>query len=101
MSKNSSRDWLERELQAFAATLTPGSLTLDAGAGDQVYAPIFQHALYETADFEKIDKVYKKPTFSCDLASIPVEDGRYDASAHKFSNICRNHWPYYGSFIEH
>ncbi|UCI05686.1 class I SAM-dependent methyltransferase [Mesorhizobium sp. B1-1-8] len=79
MSKNSSRDWLERELHAFAAKLTPGSLILDAGAGDQVYAPIFQHTRYEAADFEKVDKVYKKPTFSCDLASIPVEDGRYDA----------------------
>lgn len=79
MSKNSSRDWLERELSLFAAKLMPGSLVLDAGAGDQIYAPIFQHVRYESADFEKVEKVYKNPTYICDLASVPVEDGRYDA----------------------
>lgn len=79
MSKNSSPEWLERELEAFASSLHVGARVLDAGAGDQVYAPIFQRFDYESADFEQVDKVYKKPTYSCDLGSIPVEDGRFDA----------------------
>jgi len=79
MSKNSSRDWLVIELQAFSKTLAPGALVLDAGAGDQVYAGMFKHLNYEAADFEQVEKRYEKPTYSCDLASIPVEDNRFDA----------------------
>lgn len=79
MSKNSSRDWLEKELRAFAATLPSDSMVLDAGAGDQVYAPIFYRQRYESADFVKVDKPYKTPTYQCDLTEIPVDDSRYDA----------------------
>lgn len=79
MAENSSRDWLDRELRDFAGTLPPGALLLDAGAGEQVYAAIFTHCRYESADFEKVDKVYLKPTYSCDLSAIPVEDRRFDA----------------------
>ena len=31
------------------------------------------------ADFEKVDKEYAQSTYVCDLASIPVEDERFDA----------------------
>jgi SAM-dependent methyltransferase len=52
---------------------------LDAGAGDQPYRKCFEHCVYEAADFEKVDKVYAKSTYVCDLSKIPVEDGRFDA----------------------
>jgi SAM-dependent methyltransferase len=79
MSKNSSRDWLDIELRAFAASLPDGALVLDAGSGDLRYAPVFARQRYESADFEKVDKVYRPPTYSCDLIAVPVEDGRFDA----------------------
>lgn len=52
---------------------------MDAGAGQAPYAPLFAHARYETADFEKLEKDYAESTYVCDLADIPVEDGRFDA----------------------
>src|SRR5262249_29485247 len=42
------------------------------------YRDLFAHATYETADFEKVDKGYEPSTYVCDLAAIPVEDGRFD-----------------------
>lgn len=75
---NSSRVWLERELAAFAASLPPGTLLLDAGAGDQPYRNLFGHCTYEAADFEKVDKPYATSTYVCDLAAIPVAAGRFD-----------------------
>jgi SAM-dependent methyltransferase len=77
--RNSTRVWLARENGAFAATVASGSLVLDAGAGDQPYRNLFGHCQYEAADFEKIDKPYAQSTYVCDIASIPVEDGRFDA----------------------
>jgi SAM-dependent methyltransferase len=77
--RNSSRTWLGREVEAFAASLAPGSIVLDAGAGEQPYRRFFAHCTYEAADFEKVDKPYAKSTYVCDLASIPVENGRFDA----------------------
>ncbi|WP_370906495.1 SAM-dependent methyltransferase (plasmid) [Ensifer sp. WSM1721] len=78
---NSSREWLLRENSAFARSLPAGSLVLDAGAGSQPYRHLFDHCRYEAADFEKVDKPYAKSTYVCDLVSIPVEDGRFDAVA--------------------
>lgn len=69
---------MERHNRRFAELVPPGSLVLDAGAGDQIYRPIFSHAVYETADFEKVDKHYAQSTYVCDLSTIPVEDGRFD-----------------------
>lgn len=77
--RNSSRVWLSRENASFAASVPPGSLVLDAGAGDQPYRNLLSHCNYEAADFEKVDKPYGKSTYVCDLSAIPVEDGRYDA----------------------
>jgi SAM-dependent methyltransferase len=51
---------------------------LDAGAGEQPYRIYFAHAAYESADFELVDKPYARSTYVCDLAQIPVEDGRFD-----------------------
>lgn len=77
--QNSSRTWLARENEAFAKTIAPNSLVLDAGAGDQPYRHLWQHCRYEAADFEKVDKDYAKTTYVCDLSTIPVEDDRFDA----------------------
>jgi SAM-dependent methyltransferase len=78
-SLNSSRLWLEREVAAFATSLPAGSKVLDAGAGEAPYKPHFKHCIYETADFMAIDKPYVEQTYVCDLSSIPVEGGRFDA----------------------
>ena len=52
---------------------------MDAGAGNAPYKSLFTHTRYECADFEQIDKPYLTPTYSCDLAHLPVEDHRFDA----------------------
>lgn len=77
--RNSSRTWLFRENALFAAAVPTGARVLDAGAGDQPYRKLLDHCEYEAADFEKVDKPYAKSTYVCDLASIPVENDRYDA----------------------
>lgn len=77
--RNSSRTWLRRANEAFAATIPAGARVLDAGAGDQPYRDLFAHCDYESADFELIDKPYARSTYVCSLDAIPVEDGRFDA----------------------
>src|SRR5687768_9225332 len=76
--RNSSRVCLHRENEAFSKTVPEGAMVLDAGAGNQPYRQLFMHCTYEAADFEKVDKPYAKSTYVCDLAHIPVEDGRFD-----------------------
>lgn len=75
---NSSRHRLQQENLAFAALVPDGALVLDAGSGHAPYQHLFQHARYESADFEKVDKAYATSTYVCDLQSIPVEDQRFD-----------------------
>jgi SAM-dependent methyltransferase len=75
---NPSRVRLEQFVARAAAVVPEGALVLDAGAGEQTYAPLFAHAHYESADFEQVGKEYAKATYTCDLADIPVEDGRFD-----------------------
>lgn len=76
---NSSRYHLEKINREFAATVPPGALVLDAAAGDQPYRALFDHAQYESADFESTPgKAYRPSTYVCDLRAIPVEDGRFD-----------------------
>lgn len=75
---NSSRVYLRRCNAAFAAAMEPGMRVLDAGAGEQPYRSFFSHGEYESADFELVDKPYARSTHVCDLAAIPVEDGRFD-----------------------
>jgi SAM-dependent methyltransferase len=78
MAINSSRKRLFSENRIFAEAIPPGAIVLDAGAGDAPYKPLFAHTIYESADFEKVDKPYAQSTHVCDLKSIPVEDCRYD-----------------------
>ncbi|SIO22474.1 Methyltransferase domain-containing protein [Parasphingorhabdus marina DSM 22363] len=75
---NSSREYLRRYNQAFAAETEPGMRVLDAGAGEQPYRPFFDHCTYESADFEMVDKPYARSTYVCDLADIPTEDNLFD-----------------------
>lgn len=75
---NSSREYLARYNREFANATPAGSLVLDAGAGEQTYSKYFAHCQYESADFEMVDKPYAKSTYVCDLAAIPVDDGRFD-----------------------
>jgi SAM-dependent methyltransferase len=75
---NSSRQRLWEENAAFAEMVPNGALVLDAGAGTAPFRSLFKHARYETADFEKVDKLYAPSTYVCSLESIPVEDARFD-----------------------
>lgn len=75
---NSSRYRLQQANAAFAALVPNGALVLDAGSGDAPYKSLFQHAQYESADFERVNKTYAPSTYVCDLKSIPVEDCHFD-----------------------
>jgi SAM-dependent methyltransferase len=77
--RNSSRTYLRRFLERAAGEVEPGQLVLDAGAGRAQYRRLFAHARYESADFLAVEgKQYRQPDYVCDLAAIPVEDGRFD-----------------------
>lgn len=75
---NASRQRLWLENADFAAAIPAGAMVLDAGAGDAPYKPLLQHAIYESADFHKVDKPYAVSTYVCDLAKLPMDDARYD-----------------------
>jgi SAM-dependent methyltransferase len=76
---NSSRVYLQKISEEFANSVPAGSLVLDAGAGLGPYRPLYNHARYESADFEKVSKKYGDTTYVCDLTHrIPVEDNRFD-----------------------
>jgi SAM-dependent methyltransferase len=76
---NSSRVHQHRFLKEAAAVIQPGQRVLDAGAGRAPYRRLFRHAKYETADFLGLTSMrYRQPDYVCDLAAIPVEDGRFD-----------------------
>lgn len=75
---NSSRLRLWQENADFAANIPEAALVLDAGAGGGPYKNLFEHTRYESADFEQVNKDYAPATYVCDLASIPVEDCRFD-----------------------
>jgi SAM-dependent methyltransferase len=76
---SSSREYLEKWIREAAASVPPGSLVLDAGAGESPYAGWFASHRYESADFAQVDKAYSQSlTYMCDLRELPVEDGRFD-----------------------
>jgi SAM-dependent methyltransferase len=76
---NSSRTYLHRFLARAGQAVAAGERVLDAGAGRAPYRGLFAHAHYETADFMAVKgKKYAPPDYVCDLASIPVEDARFD-----------------------
>jgi ubiquinone/menaquinone biosynthesis C-methylase UbiE len=76
-SINSSRFRLWQENVNFAQQVLVDDWVLDAGAGSAPYKSLFEHAHYESADFEQVDKPYAKSTYVCDLKKIPVEDERF------------------------
>lgn len=76
---NSSRAYLEAFVRRAGEALGPEARVLDAGAGDCRYGRYFRHLSYESADLCTVDKPYGELTYQCDLAEIPVEEGRYDA----------------------
>lgn len=75
---NPSRVHLYNCNKAFASKIPDDALVLDAGSGIAPYRDLFRHARYESADFKQVDKAYADPTYTCNLTSIPVEDGRFD-----------------------
>ncbi len=76
--KNSSRVHMQRVNEAFARSVPAGARVLDAGAGSCPYRELFDHAVYESADLQGVDKPYGEITYCCDLRNIPVEDGTFD-----------------------
>jgi SAM-dependent methyltransferase len=75
---NSSRYRLYQAVAEFSSQIPPGARVLDAGAGEAPYRSLFGHTNYHSADFTKVDKIYEKPSYVCDLAAIPVVDEWYD-----------------------
>jgi ubiquinone/menaquinone biosynthesis C-methylase UbiE len=76
---NASRTYLHEFLVRAGQEVAPGQYVLDAGAGRAPYRSLFDHARYETADFMAVEKKrYVQPDYVCDLAEIPVDDGRFD-----------------------
>jgi len=73
--------WVARQ----AAGLSSGSRVLDAGAGSCPYRALFSHCDYKTQDFTSLqdDQLsggeYGSIDYVCDITSIPVEDGSFDA----------------------
>lgn len=71
--------YLERFVHEAAQSVRPGSVVLDAGAGNAPYRRYFAHARYETADFLQVRKEYAGDiTYVGDLAAIPIDDNRFD-----------------------
>lgn len=68
-----------------AANVPAGARVLDMGAGSCPYRALFAHCRYETQDFAKLDDVqlryggYGEIDYRCDIASVPVADGEFDA----------------------
>jgi ubiquinone/menaquinone biosynthesis C-methylase UbiE len=72
-----------------AASLRPGSRVLDAGAGECRYRKCFTHCEYKTQDFAQYKGTttgtlverwtYGELDYVCDITSLPVEDGFFDA----------------------
>lgn len=76
---NSSRVYLEEFAKKAAQSIPPGSIVLDAGAGDAPYKQYFAHTIYESADFYQVKGApYDRVTYVCDLSAIPVHGQRYD-----------------------
>jgi SAM-dependent methyltransferase len=75
---NSSRVYLEQVVRTVALEVPARAMVLDAGSGVGLYKSRFSHTRYESADFMQVDKKYGEVLYVCDLASIPVEDARFD-----------------------
>jgi len=68
-----------------AASLPAGARVLDMGAGSCPYRSLFAHCRYETQDFAGLldDQLrhgsYGEIDYRCDISSVPVADGAFDA----------------------
>lgn len=72
---NATREHLRDFAALAAAEGTDKSFrVLDAGAGKMPYKPLFAHVSYEAADVVPAPGL----DYVCDIAAMPVEDGRYD-----------------------
>ena len=75
----------DRWVAAQAASLPAGARVLDMGAGSCPYRPLFAHCRYQTQDFTGLgdDQLrhggYGQIYYHCDIASVPVADGEFDA----------------------
>jgi SAM-dependent methyltransferase len=76
LARNSSREYLAEFIQKAAASVPPGSMVLDAGAGENTqYENYFANQKYESADNTGDAE---SVTYICDLAALPMADNRYD-----------------------
>lgn len=75
---NSSRVYLDKFAKRAAASLPNKALILDAGAGDSPYRDYFSHARYHSTDLCKLDKVYGRISYVCDLQAISIKSNSYD-----------------------
>jgi len=73
---------IERELQAFASSLTAGSLVLDAGAGEARHEKLFSGQRYVAIDMAVGDSAwnYSKLDAVGDLCALPFREGSFDAA---------------------
>lgn len=75
----------DRWVAGQAASLPAGAKVLDMGAGSCPYRPLFAHCRYQTQDFAGLDADqlrhgnYGNIDYRCDIASVPVADGEFDA----------------------
>lgn len=79
--QSSSRTHLDTFARRAAASLCPGQLVLDAGAGDSPYARWFEAAgaVYECADHRQNEgHGARRLTYVSDLARLPIDDARFD-----------------------
>lgn len=86
---NFSAYWRNEWVAQKAASLPAGAKVLDAGAGQCQYKQDFAHTRYEAQDFAQYGGTeqgplqetwnYPKLDYVCDITSIPVDDGSFDA----------------------
>jgi len=77
--------WVEKKINAIPA----GARVLDAGAGQGRYKNLLKHTQYEAQDFAQYEGSVAGPlqevweysplNYVCDITSIPVESGSFDA----------------------
>jgi SAM-dependent methyltransferase len=73
---------IERELRRFADSLQPGSLMLDAGAGESRHGAMFAKHQYVAVDLAVGDAQwnYTQLDAVADLCALPFRDGSFDAA---------------------
>lgn len=75
------RWYITQFVKQSAASLAPGSLLLDAGAGEGVYKRFFSHCEYKAADLAVGETAwnYANIDYIAPLHQLPVEDSTFDA----------------------